>query len=115
MEYTYNILNEVYYWMLSKEKNVEVRILKDKSSKISIGDYITFTNLDNEKEYIKVKVTNKKQFDNIDALLKEYKVDRIMPHHTNKDLKELINNIYGEQLINGKLVAFEFEYISSDK
>lgn len=29
MEYTYNILNEVYNWMLSKYKNIEVRILKE--------------------------------------------------------------------------------------
>ncbi len=29
MEYSYNILNEVYNWMLSKYKNIEVRILKE--------------------------------------------------------------------------------------
>ena len=46
MEYTYNILNEVYNWMLSKHKNIELRILKEKSKKIKVGDFITFNNLD---------------------------------------------------------------------
>ena len=60
MEYTYNILDKVYSWMLSKQKNVEVRILKEKSEKIQIGDIITFNNQENEGKYIKAKVINKK-------------------------------------------------------
>lgn len=34
MEYTYNILNEVYYLMLSGKKTIEVRLLKEKSNNI---------------------------------------------------------------------------------
>ena len=46
MEYKYKILDEVYYWMLSKQKNIEVRILNEKSEKIQIGDFITFNNIE---------------------------------------------------------------------
>lgn len=38
MEYTYKILDEVYYWMLSKQKNIEIRLLKEKAEKIQAGD-----------------------------------------------------------------------------
>ena len=115
MEYTYNILDEVYYWMLSRQKNVEVRILKEKSEKIQSGDYITFNNQDHKGKFIKVKVTNKNIYDNVDELLKAYDINRMMPNHTEDELKQLLKDIYKESLINGKLVAFEFEYLSSDQ
>ena len=70
MEYTYNILNEVYNWMLSKHKNIELRILKEKSKKIKVGDFITFNNLDQVGKFIRVKVISKELFDNLDDLLK---------------------------------------------
>ncbi len=114
MEYTYNILNEVYNWMLSKHKNIEVRLLKEKSKKIKVGDFITFNNLDQVGKFIKVKVISKELFDNLDDLLKMYDVNRIMPNHTEQELKELLNKIYGDNLKNGKLVAFGFKYLSSD-
>lgn len=114
MEYTYNIIDDVYYWMLSKKKDIEVRLLKEKSEKINVGDYITFNNQDNEGKYIKVRVIDKKIFNSIDELLSTYEIDRMMPNHTEKELKELLNKIYKDELYNGKLVAFIFEYISSD-
>lgn len=115
MEYTYNILNEVYYWMLSKKKNVEIRILKEKSEKIQVGDFIIFNNQDCDEQFIKVKVINKTIFNNVDELLKKYDVDSMMPNHNERELKELLYEIYGEELKTKKLVAFKFEYISSDK
>lgn len=115
MEYTYNILDKVYNWMISKEKDVEVRILKEKSSQIQIGDYITFNNMDNENQFIKVKVINKKQFDNVNLLLEEYSVNRIMPKHNEEELKELLNQIYNDELLTKPLIAFEFEYLYSDQ
>jgi len=115
VEYTYNILDEVYYWMLSKQKNVEVRILKEKSEKIQVGDFITFNNQDHNNQFIKVKVIDKNIFDNVSELLKKYNVNNIMQHHTEEEVKELLEKIYGEDLKRKKIVAFKFEYISSDK
>ena len=56
MEYTYKILDKVYYWMLSKQKNIEVRLLNEKSKKIQVGDFITFINIEHEEKFIKVKI-----------------------------------------------------------
>lgn len=44
-----------------------------------------------------------------------YDSNNIMPNHTAEELKELLTEIYGEQLATKELVAFKFEYISSDK
>lgn len=115
MEYTYNILDEVYFWMLSKQKNVEVRILKEKSEKIQVGDFIVFNNQGCTGQFIKVEVTDKKIFNNVGELLDVYDVNSIMPSHTDIDLKELLHKIYGEELNTKKLVAFKFKYLSSDK
>lgn len=114
MQYTYNILDEVYYWMKSKKKDIEVRLLKEKSEKIQSGDYITFNNQEQIGKFIKTKIINKKIFNNVDDMLKEYNNSRMMPGHTSDELKKLLLKIYGDELEKGKLVAFVFEYICSD-
>lgn len=114
MEYTYSIINDVYYWMLSGEKTIEIRLLKEKSNNIQVNDYITFNNQDSEGRYIKTKIIDKVIYDSVDELIKNNDVSKMMPNHSEKELIELLNQIYGENLINGKLVAFTFEYITSD-
>lgn len=113
-EYTYNIINDVYNWMISREKDIEVRILKEKSNSIQIGDTITFNNQDNIGKFVKVKVINKTIVDNVEDLLEKFNVTRMMPSHTNQDLMELMQKIYGDELNKKQIVAFEFEYLSSD-
>lgn len=114
-EYTYNIINDVYNWMISRKKNIEVRILKEKSQAIQIGDIITFNNQDSIGEFVKVKVINKTIVDNLQELLNKFDVERMMPGHSEEELIELMNNIYGSELGSKQIAAFEFEYMSSDK
>ena len=114
MEYTYNILNNIYYFILSGMKTIEVRLLNEKSENILINDYITFYNINSNDRYIKVKVTNKKVYDDVNDLILDNDINKIMPNHTEEELKKLLIKIYGEKLDNHKIVAFEFEYITSD-
>ena len=114
-EYTYNIINDVYNWMISRKKNIEVRILKEKSQAIQVGNIITFNNQDSIGEFVKVKVINKTIVNNMKELLDKFDVERMMPGHSEEELVELMNNIYGSELNNKQIVAFEFEYLSSDK
>ena len=114
MEYTYNIPIQVYDWIKSGKKDIEIRILKEKSNNIQVGDYITFNNQDIEGKYIKVQVIFKEIFNDVDSLLEAYDINRMMPDHSKEELKELLFQIYGDSLKDGKLVAFGFKYLSSD-
>ena len=99
MEYKYKILDEAYYWMLSKQKNIEVRLLNEKSKKIQVGDFVTFYNIKREGKFIKVKIIDKNTFDNVDDLIKKYDINHIMPNHTIKDIKEALTKIYGDETL----------------
>lgn len=114
MEFTYNIINEVYYWMLSGKKTIEVRLLKEKSNNIQINDYITFNNQESQGRYIKAKIIDKVIYNSIEELIKNNDINKMMPDHSKKEFIELLNQIYKDKLINSKLVAFTFEYITSD-
>ena len=100
--------------MLSGKKTTEVRLLKEKSSNIQINDYITFNNQEVEGKYIKTKIIGKVIYDSIEELIKSNNINQIMPNHSEKELNKLLNKIYGDNLINNKLVAFTFQYITSD-
>lgn len=113
-EYSYNIINDVYNWMISRKKDIEVRILKEKSQAIQVGDIITFNNQDNIGKYVKVKIVNKTIVNDVNELLEKFDVERMMPGHSKEELIELMNNIYGEELNQKQIVAFEFEYLSCD-
>lgn len=113
-EYSYNIINDVYNWMISRRKNIEVRTLKEKSGAIQVGDIITFNNQDNIGKYVKAKITNKTIVDNVYELTEKFDVERMMPGHTKEQLIELMQKIYGDELNKKQIVAFEFEYLSCD-
>ena len=74
-KYSYNIINDVYNWMISRKKDMEVRILKEKSQAIQVGDMITFNNQDISGKFVKVKVINKTIVKNIDELLENFDVE----------------------------------------
>ena len=114
-EYTYNIINDVYNWMISRKKDIEVRILKEKSQAIQPGDIVTFNNQDNIGQFIKVKIINKTIVNNIKELLEKFDVERMMPGHTNEELIDLMQKIYGDELSKKQIVAFEFVYLSCDR
>lgn len=114
MEYTYNILNEIYYFILSGMKTIEVRLLNEKSENILINDYIIFNNIDDNDRYIKTKVIKKVIYNNFSDLIINNDVNKIMPNHTADELKKLLFEIYGERLNNHKIIAFEFQYMTSD-
>lgn len=113
-KYSYNIINDVYNWMISRKKDIEVRILKEKSQAIQVGDMITFNNQDISGKFVKVKVINKTIVKNIDDLLEKFDVERMMPGHSQDELVELMQKIYGDELNQKQIVAFGFEYLSCD-
>lgn len=113
-EYSYNINNDVYNWMISREKDIEVRVLNEKSLTIQIGDIITFNNLDNNGKFVKMRVKEKNLLENINELLTKFSIERIMPKHTKEELIGMLKTIYGDELSKKQIVSFELEYLSCD-
>lgn len=64
----YRIYKSVYNDILSGKKNIEFRLLNEKSDKIKPGDKIKFKVLDNDNLYILTNVVEKFVFNNIDEL-----------------------------------------------
>ena len=71
--------------------------------------------MEHEEKFIKVKIIDKNVFNNAEEVLEKYDINHIMPEHTLEDIKETLIKIYGDESVSKKLVAFKFEYLSSDK
>lgn len=114
MEYTYNIYDDIYSLMLSGKKNVEVRLLNEKSEKILVGDFITFNNLSCEGRYIKVKVTSKNIYNDVDEMLLDNDIEKIFPGSSKEELTKLLVQIFGEAAKKSKIVTFSFVVVDTD-
>ena len=110
----YRIYKNVYDEILSGKKNIEFRLLNEKSDKIKLGDKIKFKVLDNDDLYILAKVVERFVFDNIDELWshKEILSNNVLDY--NKE--EFINTFYDifgrENVINSKIVGIKFTIIN---
>ena len=108
MEYSYRIYDEVYNDILSGKKNVEFRLLNEKSSSIKIGDKIKFVVIDNENKYLITKVIDKFIYDNLDSLCQS---DYYLNNNLNCSKTEFIamfNNMFGEENVkNSKITKLE--------
>ncbi len=114
MEYTYNVYNDIYYLMLAGKKDIEVRLLNEKSGKILEGDFITFNNLSCEGRYIKVKVTEKNIYNSIDDMVLDNDIERILPGSSKDDLTKLLVQIFGDVANKSKIVTFSFVVVDTD-
>ncbi len=112
MIYNYKILDDIYSLILTGKKKIEVRLLKEKSNNIKIGDYIVFHVISDYQKCIKTYVKGKEIFNNIDDLLEKENIELILPGSNKEHIKELLEEIYGKELKYGKLVAFHIEKIS---
>ena len=114
MEYTYNVYDDIYHLILAGKKNIEVRLLNEKSEKILEGDFITFNNLDEKGKYIKTKVIRKTVYKDVEELLLDNDIERILPGSSKEDLVKILVKIFKEDFNNSKPVAFKFKYIDSN-
>lgn len=109
----YRIYKSVYDDILLGKKNIEFRLLNEKSDKIKPGDKIKFKVLDNDSLYILTNVVEKFVFNNIDELW-EHK--EILPNnvlgYTKEEFISAFYNIFGkENVINSKIVGIKFSIV----
>ena len=105
----YKIYQSIYNDMISGKKDIEFRLLNEKSNNIKKGDIIKFNVLDSDK-YLLVKVTDKYIFDNIDELWKnkDTVLGNTMEYNKEK-FTELFYEIFEKEKVNNtKIVGIKF-------
>lgn len=109
---TYKIYKNVYDEMASGKKNVEIRLLNEKSQKIKIGDKITFQVVDSDLSLI-VEVTNKYIYSNVDELWEEKAiVSNNTLNYTQEEFASALYEIFGkDKVVSSKIVGIEFKIL----
>lgn len=105
----YNVLKEVYDDMVSGKKDIEIRLLNEKSSNIKINDTIRFKILDNENIYVDTKVIGLKIYNNVEEVWNDRK-DLLSTINTLNDLRNIIYSIFTKEKVdNSKLIGIQFK------
>ena len=110
----YKIYKNVYEEMLFGKKNMEFRLLNEKSQKIKIGDKIKFQVFDSDL-FLIVQVTNKYIFSNIDEMWEnENIVSNCVMNYTKEECMNSLFGIFGkEKVLTSKLVGIEFKILNN--
>lgn len=108
--FNYEIYHDVYDAMISGRKNIEARLLNEKSAQIKNGDEIIFSVPDSEKR-LSVEVTNKYVFENVEELWKHKDIVlKSAIDYTKDEVENQLYEIFGkENVLNSKLVGIEFK------
>lgn len=114
IDFEYRIYEEVYNDIIKGIKNIEFRLLNDKSEKIKKGDRIKFSVLNDSNKYITVEVLDKYIYENIDDLWnhKEILNNNILSYSKDEFIKAF-NNIFDEdKASNSKIVGIKFKVLN---
>ncbi len=112
MEFKYKIYKEVYNDMLSGKKNIEFRLLNEKSESIKVGDTIKFIIIDDENKYLVTKVIDKFIYDDLDSLCNSDEYLNNNLDCSKEEFVSLFNKIFGEENVrNSKIVGFKIQVI----
>lgn len=92
-------LDSTYFdYIKSGTKRVEIRLNDEKRKKINIGDFIIFYRLPEEKDSIKVVVTNLTRFKSFDSLLEYYEKKILADSQVSKNtIKKDLYKFYKEE------------------
>lgn len=114
--YNYRIYNEVYNDIKCKKKDIEFRLLNEKSEKIKLGDLIEFNVVDEPNKKIVVEVIDKLIYNDLEELWKDKKViENNILNYSRDEFAELFYQIFGkEKVLNSKIVGFKFKLLKSN-
>lgn len=112
----YRIYQSVYDEMISGKKNVEIRLLNEKSKKIKIGDMIRFQVVESDL-YLMVEVTNKYIYKNIDELWENKNIVlNCVKNYTKEECLNAMFEIFGkENVLSSNFVGIEFKILNKGK
>lgn len=109
----YRIYKSVYDEMTIGNKNVEIRLLNEKSKNIKIGDKIKFQVVDSDL-YLIVEVTNKYIYADIDELWENKDIVlNCVKNYTKEECLNAMFEIFGqEKVLSSKIVGIEFKILN---
>lgn len=111
MKHEYRIYKEVYEDIKSGKKEIEFRLLNEKSEKINVDDYIRFKVLDDEK-YLDTKVIDKYIYNDLDELWNSGDVLNNSLNYTKEEFYKVFSDIFGEEKVNeSKIVGFKIKVV----
>ncbi len=110
--FEYKIYEQVFLDMVSKKKDVEIRLLNDKSSQIEIGDVIRFKVIDGKDKAVEVKVVDLMQFKDVDELWDKRSFNILSDVKSKEALLDIMYQIFGKELVDThKILAIKFEIL----
>lgn len=107
-----NLYNENFNYIKNGTKRIEIRLNDDKRKSICIGDYIEFEDLDT-KEKLVVRVVALLNYETLDDLINDYKMELLLDKNTTKEkLVNMFNNIYSnEEQEKYKILGIKFKIV----
>lgn len=109
----YRVYENVYNNIISGNKNIEIRLLNEKSKKIKKGDRIKFQVVDNNNKSLLVEVTNKYIYNSFEELWDDKDVVlSSAKEYTKEECQNTLFEIFGKDKVNNsKLVGIEFKIL----
>lgn len=107
-----SLYNENFDYIKNGTKRIEIRLNDEKRKLICIGDYIEFENLDT-KEKLMVRVVALLNYETIENLINDYKIELLLDKGvTKEELINIFNNIYSNEEQNKyKILGIKFEIV----
>jgi len=118
MKHQMKLFREPFFRIKEKKKIIEVRLFDEKRQKVSIGDEIEFSLIDNPKEKISVKVVGLSKFKSFKELYYRFHYSLFgHPHGTKLDeqLKDIAECYAKEDEDRYGALGIHIELIDFDK
>lgn len=96
--YDMKLQKEYYNYIKNGTKRIEIRLYDEKRQKLKLGDIIKFHLLDNENEYIEVKIIGLLRYKDIETLINNHDMSLLTKENMPKiELINIFNNIYSKE------------------
>ena len=107
--YTFNVENEDFLQIETKQKCIEFRLADSKRKRIKVGDILVFQNMDDLKKYVTAEVTKLYSARNFAELMPQ--IDVLKTGYGNADdvLSVLNHNYTAKQQEKKKVIGIEFK------
>lgn len=111
--FNYRIYSIVYDDIKNGKKNIEFRLLNEKTERITNSDIIKFSVVDEENKSVIVRVIDKIVYDNLEQLWNDKSsIENNILEYKKEEFINAFNNIFGKDKVdNSKIEGIKFELV----